>query len=254
MRKLNRLAVPIMLALLPSSALASFHLMQIEQVIGGVAGDPSRQAIQLRMRSDGQNFLDFTRIRAWDAAGANPVVVNISPGTVSGNALGSRVLFTTSAFSSGGQGPVPDFTMTNPIPQAYLAAGRLTFEGTTGAPLWSLCWGGAGYTGPTDGQATNDPDGNYGPCFAGPLPSADLRALRFNGAAADPSSTNAADYTLTAGAATFTNNSNGSAPILEPPLFANGFEDAGFASSKRLELGPGPTVVPYDPAHDYHGH
>lgn len=36
---------------------AGFHLMQIEQVIGGVQGDPTAQAIQLRMRSAGHNFV-----------------------------------------------------------------------------------------------------------------------------------------------------------------------------------------------------
>ena len=49
------------LAALASLALAlpvqaSFHLMQIEQVIGGVNGDTTAQAVQLRMRSFGGNF------------------------------------------------------------------------------------------------------------------------------------------------------------------------------------------------------
>ena len=39
---------------LRSQAHATFHLMQIEQVIGGVNGDTSAQAIQLRMRFAGQ--------------------------------------------------------------------------------------------------------------------------------------------------------------------------------------------------------
>lgn len=34
---------------------ATFHLMQIEQVVGGVCGDTTSQAIQLRMRDAGQN-------------------------------------------------------------------------------------------------------------------------------------------------------------------------------------------------------
>ncbi len=41
---------------LPGPALpaqATFHLMQIEQVIGGVNGDTTAQAIQLRMRFAG---------------------------------------------------------------------------------------------------------------------------------------------------------------------------------------------------------
>ena len=37
-------------------AQATFHFMQIEQVIGGVNGDTTAQAVQLRMRFAGQNY------------------------------------------------------------------------------------------------------------------------------------------------------------------------------------------------------
>ena len=69
----------------------AFHLMQIEQVIGGVNGDTTAQAVQLRMRSLGQNILASTRMRAWDAAGQNPiVVVNFTQSVGSG--AGRRIL------------------------------------------------------------------------------------------------------------------------------------------------------------------
>ena len=45
--------------LVPLPAFASFHLMQIEQVIGGVHGDTSAQAIQLRIRFPGDTALEF---------------------------------------------------------------------------------------------------------------------------------------------------------------------------------------------------
>ncbi len=48
-------------------ALASFHFMQIEQVIGGVNGDTSAQAIQLRMRSSFQQFVAGARMHRWIA-------------------------------------------------------------------------------------------------------------------------------------------------------------------------------------------
>ena len=51
---------------------ASFHLMQIEQVIGGVNGDTTAQAVQLRMRFAGQNFVAGTELIANAAAGNNP--------------------------------------------------------------------------------------------------------------------------------------------------------------------------------------
>src|SRR5947207_909223 len=47
-------------------ARAAFHVMQIEQVIGGVingaSADTSAQAIQLRMRAAGQNFVSAARL------------------------------------------------------------------------------------------------------------------------------------------------------------------------------------------------
>ncbi len=46
-----------LLVVLTLPAQASFHLMQIEQVIGGVNGDTNAQAIQLRMRFAGQNLV-----------------------------------------------------------------------------------------------------------------------------------------------------------------------------------------------------
>jgi hypothetical protein len=49
--------------------------MQIEQAIGGVQGDTALQAIQLRMRISGQEVVSKARIRAWDANGANPILI-----------------------------------------------------------------------------------------------------------------------------------------------------------------------------------
>src|SRR2546425_1148115 len=58
------------LALQPS-AHATFHLMQIEQVIASVSGDSTAQAVQLRMRAIGQNFVSGGKLIAFDAAGLN---------------------------------------------------------------------------------------------------------------------------------------------------------------------------------------
>lgn len=202
---------------LAEPAFASFHLMQIEQVIGGVNGDTSRQAIQLRMREAGQNLLPPAIIRAWDAAGANPVVIFDFTANVTNGALGARVLVATSNFLPG---LTPDAVMTNPIPPSYLAAGKLTFEDAGGSVYWGFAWGGASYTGTNmgvagTGFAGNDADGNFNPPFAGPLPSSNTQAVRFTGVASDLSTNNLANYALSVGAAVFTNNagSNGTVPV-----------------------------------------
>lgn len=197
-------------------AAADHHLMQIEQVIGGVNGDPSAQAIQLRMRAFFQNNMTAGRLRVFDANGQNPVLLIDFADTVPNFETGDRVLVTTAAFNAQTTPPCePDFTMTNRIPDSYLAAGSLIFQSDTGIIWWRLSWGGAGYTGSNSGNIQNDDDGNFGPPWPGPLPSDGAQALQFQGGPSDLSTSNAADYELTAGPATFTNNARESFVVNE---------------------------------------
>ena len=192
---------------------AAFHLMQIEQVIAGVEGDTSAQAIQLRMRFALQNFVFRTRLIAYDAAGSNPVVLITFSGDVTNNAAGSRILVATSSFAAHLSPSItPDFIMTNAIPASYLAAGSLTFEDSFGNVLWRLSWGGSGYTGPKTGSTFNDVDGDYGR-WPGSLPSSGIDALQFQGVASALSTNNADNYSLTTGGAVFTNNADASGTV-----------------------------------------
>jgi len=222
LKRLSRLTLAIAALLLASSpgftVPFSFHLMQIEQVIGGVNGDMTRQAIQLRMRFAGQNLVSNTRIRAWDAAGANPVLIVNMATDVPNAAVGDHVLIASSNFAL--PGLTPDFVMTNLIPAAYLPAGKITFEDDGGTVWWSFAWGGAAYTGTNMGVAggpgiANDLDGNFNPPFGSVLPSTNTLAVRFTGPATAMSTNNLADYALSVGAAVFTNNAgaNGTVPV-----------------------------------------
>lgn len=213
----------VLLALISSVGLSSqlqaaffFHLMQIEQVIAGVEGDTTAQAIQLRMRLFGQNFINGTHLIAYDADGSNPVVLITFLGNVTNNAAGSRILVATPSFAAHLSPSItPDFIMSNAIPASYLAAGSLTFEDNF-TVWWRLSWGGAGYTGTTTGSSLNDDGigGDYGPPWPGSLPSGGIDALQFQGLAPDfLSTTNAADYSLTSGGAVFTNNANASGTV-----------------------------------------
>ncbi len=193
-----------------SPVLATYHEMQIEQVIGGLNGDTGAQAIQLRMRAANQNHVRLAKIRAWDAAGGNPVVVLNLTSDVPEKLMGSRVLLATATFTHNVRAVnpkfTPDFLMARPIPPEYLNAGRLTFEENSGKILWSLAWGGPFYTGSHAGARVNDADKNFGPAFPLPLPTANRRALRFHGAAWDPSTSNSLDYELSANPARLRNN------------------------------------------------
>ena len=187
---------------------AAQHLMQIEQIIGGVNGDTAAQAIQLRMRSGSQNFMNGARIRAWDANGMNPVVIHSFVGNVPNGAAGSRILLCTPQFVAlTSPTAIPDRAMAA-IPSSYLAAGKLTFESSGGLVYWSVAWG--GYAGPNTGSTTNDADGQFSPAFMLSLPTTGTSALQFDGPFGDPSTNNAADYIVTAGTSVWTNNAGAS--------------------------------------------
>ena len=208
-------AVGSLAAGVASAQTDSFHQMQIEQIVGGLGGDSSKHAIQLRMRGPHENLVTQGRLVAYDAAGANPVLLTDFPTNVPVPGTGGRILIVSTGFPS----PVtPDFTMTNPIPPGYLLAGKVTFEDDIGGILWSVAFGGANYTGTNLGLFTNDPDGNFGPAFPGPLPLLDNRALQFQGTATATSTTNAADYLLTTGPATLFNNA-GASGVLGPTCY-----------------------------------
>ncbi len=200
------------------AARASFHFMQIEQVIGGVSGDTTAQAIQLRMRFAGQNLVSSAHLRVFDAAGLNPITVCDMTMNVSNSAAGARILIASANFPAHTLPPATlNFTMSNLIPASYLNAGSLVFEQDgVNTVYWRLSWGGAGYTGSNSGNIANDADGNFGPPWPGPLPSSDARALRFTGTAGAMSTNNAADYALTTGAATFVNNAGNSFVVQQP--------------------------------------
>jgi hypothetical protein len=195
-------------------ASASFHVMQIEQVIGGVDGNTSVQAIQLRMRAIAQSQVQNARLIVRDATGGNPILLIDFTTSVSNSAVGSRVLAATSNFSSfTNPALTPDFVLTNTIPASYLAAGTLTFESDGGIVYWRLSWGGASYAGGGAGSTTNDADGDFDPPFSTALPSTNGKALAFQFAATAASTNNANDYLLTPGPATFVRNNGGSGTI-----------------------------------------
>lgn len=232
------------------SVFAHFHLMQVEQIIGGLSGDPTAQAIQLRMRAAGQNIVSEARVRVWDAAGANPVTVMNMGTNVASSTSGARLLLATPAFTTAVRGVspafTPDFTMSSPIPAGYLAAGRLTFEGDDGVIYWSVSWGGSAYTGPQTGSTVNDANGNFGPAFPQPLTSFGRQGILFQGSASAFSTTNAADYALAPSSATVIRNDGTSFAISNDaaPTINDGFDpDANDEAYAVVALPDGKIVV-----------
>lgn len=212
----SSLLAALLLGVFAAPALADHHLMQIERVIGGVLGDPTAQAIQLRMRSSFQNVMANGRIRAWDAAGANPVMVIDFVSNVPNHGTGVRVLVLSNAMIPNLNGTSnADYIMTNPIPASYLPAGSLTFEDNFGTIWWRVSWGGASYTGSGSVNVTNDAqaDGNFNPPFASPLPSTTTQALVTSLTAAAGGVSTLADYAVPVGDAVLTNNAGTSRTV-----------------------------------------
>jgi hypothetical protein len=227
--------------------------MQIEQVIGSVEGDSTAQAIQLRMRSGGQNFVNVARLRVFDAQGQNPVLILDFPSNVPNGGFGSRILVASPSFLARLDTPIPpDFVITNLIPESYLAAGSLTFEDNAGVVYWRLSWGGAAYTGPNSGSTFNDANGNFGPPWPGPLPSEGTEALQFQGTAFAMSSSNAADYAITKGPSSWINNL-GNQATLEPtpdnPADINGDGVVDVEDLVAVVVNWGPCAGPDEPCH-----
>ncbi len=216
-------------------AAASFHFMQIEQFIAGINGDLTAQAVQLRMRASGQNLVNGTTIRCYDAAGLNPITLCTLNANVPVSTSGARILIATPSFlAQTSPNAVANFTMTATIPADRLAAGRLTFQ--SGATIyWSISWGGAGYTGSTTGSTFNDSNGNYGPSFASAAPSTTLQSLRFTPTATTASTSNSVDYAYSAGAAVFINNAGASFTVNPPaPPCAPEYNNDGTLNSDDL--------------------
>ena len=209
------------LGLLSLPAHAGFHVMQIEEIIGGVGGNANAQAVQLRLRTGGQNIVSASRLKAWDATGANPVLLLDITTNVANSAGGANVLLTTPAFNtlmSGVPGYATDFTLAQPIPASYLSGGKVTFEDDGGTIYWSVAFG--AYTGSNLGNTTNDADGNFGAPFASPLPTGGLQGIRFTGAFGAASTTNVADYALTPSPATVRNNAGTPFTVVPEPASA----------------------------------
>ena len=195
--------------LLPRPAFAAFHMMEIEQVIGGVNGDTTAQAVQLRFRAANQNFVGGqVRLVARDGAGLNPVtLLNYTLPSPTNGAACAHILSTTGAAFNSKTTPtaIPDYTMA-PIPASYLAAGSLTFETVSGSIIyWRVSWGGYP-AGQQTVDLTNFGSTSSAPAFGAALPSGGPQALRFTPACGTVGSNTAAQYALTAGQAVFSNN------------------------------------------------
>lgn len=217
-RSVSRRALAGVLAMLAATpASATFHLMQIERVVGGVGGDPAAHAIQLRMRSSHQGELEPSRLVSYDANGVNPIVLFDFVSSVPDDETGSTVLVISEDMADHLDPEIePDFVMARAIPRDRLTAGSLTFETDDGTTIVArLSWGGSAYDGPDDVSSFNDDNDSAGAPLTGPLQTTGTRGYVIELAAGSRTSSNATDYTVLTRDVTLTNNAGESATIVQ---------------------------------------
>lgn len=235
------LAAALCLSAALPAARAGFHFIEVEQVVGGINGDNTALAIQLRLRSAGQTLFGSTpvQLRIWDSTGTNSSVIGTISSNFGSGTSGSRILFANSSFvtqMSSVSGFTPNFTLSS-APFSFLSGGKVTFETVSGGTvIWALAYG--NYTGTNTGSTFNDLDGNFGAPFGSALPT-DGRGIIFkNGLSA--STTNSADYMLTTGAAVLTNNAGTNFTVVPEPnvglLLAGGLTLGGVAFARRRRV------------------
>lgn len=203
--------------LLALPARATFHFMGIEQVIAGVAGDRTAQAIQLEMRADDQDHVVDARLRVYDANGRNPILLIRFPRNVAHSSSNARILITSPSFRRYTETACrPDFLMQHLIPASYLAAGKIAYEDArTGDVLWSFSWGGDNYKGSNAAVSTNNQSRDFGPAVPDALPTDGLSAYVDNNVL-QPITSDSNDYGLNDGRSTFTNNAGQTFKIARP--------------------------------------
>src|SRR6478735_2137580 len=100
MRSLTAVAIAVAMPLVVSNAWATFHEMEIEEIVGSINGNTQAQAVQLREKALGQNLVSNANLWASDANGANRVLLLNIAANVTNAASGARILLTTSAFTA----------------------------------------------------------------------------------------------------------------------------------------------------------
>jgi glucose/arabinose dehydrogenase len=130
------------LLLISSPVFASFHLMEVSEVMTGVNGDTSIQFIELRMQAPGQNFVDGLTIVARNADGSVANTVFTFPTGASTQLVNAvtdgRILIATPAFAARA-GILPDFVFAGGL---FPVSGQVDYASGTATAAYGS------YTGP----------------------------------------------------------------------------------------------------------
>lgn len=139
-----------MLAIVPP-AQASFHLMAIGEVFAGTSGHEGADYVELTMLADGQDEVDGTRLRFYDADG-DLSGTEVLEGDLSGGDAGDTILVGT---ASAGLlfGVTPDFVLGTQISGS---GGKICFESPPVGDITTVidCASWGNFTGSSNGSGT----------------------------------------------------------------------------------------------------
>ncbi len=113
--------------LLPLPAYATFHLNEISKIMVGFNGDPSIQAIELKMLASSQHLVNGTSIKAYDAAGVLLGTLGTFGSDLANGIAGQKILCATNNFATT-FGITPDLLISPGIP---VTTGQISFESPT---------------------------------------------------------------------------------------------------------------------------
>ena len=138
------------LSVIPS-AQASFHLMAIGEVFAGTPGHTGADYVELTMLANGQDEVDGTRLRFYDADG-DLSGTEVLEGDLAGGDAGETILVATT--SAGALfGVTPDFTLGTQISGS---AGKVCFESPPAGDITTVidCASWGNFTGSSTGSGT----------------------------------------------------------------------------------------------------
>ena len=116
----------LIVSALPTPAKATFHLMQITKIMAGFEGDETIEAVEMEMMADGQNHVDNTSLKVYNAGGVLVATLGTFNGDLplAGAFAGRKVLFATMKFKQR-FGITPDLQISPGIPKT---TGQVAYE------------------------------------------------------------------------------------------------------------------------------
>ncbi len=147
MRRIAIVVGALLVLLTPVPGRALFHVVNIDEVMSGLGGDPTAQYVEIRMLAPTQNFASHSRLTAFNCNGSSSTVLLEVPTDLCNGGTNVRWSMGTASWASA-TGTTPDF---------LFPAGIIT-------PCGMICWGAPGILPPNPATWDATMPNNYVDC------------------------------------------------------------------------------------------